>query len=82
MIGERRHRMGREAVVVHRARFEETSRSRGIKPFRPNKKRALKSFDEVIVDVIEDAEQLVVWARQAGSQGGTTHRAKSNRQAP
>ena len=38
----------------------------GMKPFKPNAKQTLKSFYEVPVDVIEDAEQLTEWAEQAG----------------
>ena len=34
----------------------------GMKPFRPNAKQTLKSFYEVPVDVIEDAETLTQWA--------------------
>ena len=37
----------------------------GMKPFRPNAKQTLKSFYEVPVDVIEDAEALTNWAAQA-----------------
>lgn len=37
----------------------------GMKPFRPNAKQTLKSFYEVPVDVIEDAEQLNEWAEQS-----------------
>lgn len=37
----------------------------GMKPFRPNPKQTLKSFYEVPVDVIEDAEVLTEWAVQS-----------------
>lgn len=37
----------------------------GMKPFRPNAKQTLKSFYEVPVDVLEDAEALTNWAAQA-----------------
>jgi DNA transformation protein len=37
----------------------------GMKPFRPNTKQTLKSFYEVPVDVIEDAEALTQWAIDA-----------------
>jgi len=37
----------------------------GMKPFRPNAKQTLKSFYEVPVDVLENAEQLTDWAQQA-----------------
>ncbi|MBI4002036.1 MAG: TfoX/Sxy family protein [Nitrospira defluvii] len=42
-------------------------REQGMKPFRPNAKQTLKSFYEVPVDVIEDAERLTNWAEQAGT---------------
>ena len=38
---------------------------RGMQPFRPNRKQMLKSYYEVPVDILEDHEQLTVWARQA-----------------
>jgi TfoX/Sxy family transcriptional regulator of competence genes len=38
---------------------------RGMQPFRPNPRQTLKSYYEVPVDVLEDHEQLTVWARQA-----------------
>jgi DNA transformation protein len=37
----------------------------GMKPFRPNPKQTLKSFYEVPVEVIEDAEQLTDWAERS-----------------
>jgi len=37
----------------------------GMKPFRPNTKQTLKSFYEVPVEIIEDAEQLTCWAAQS-----------------
>ncbi|MDF0677299.1 MAG: TfoX/Sxy family protein [Nitrospira sp.] len=37
----------------------------GMKPFRPNAKQTLKSFYEVPIDVIEDAEVLTQWATEA-----------------
>ncbi len=40
-------------------------KDRGMKPFRPNAKQTLKSFYEVPVDVIEDAEALTQWATEA-----------------
>lgn len=36
-----------------------------MKPFRPNVKQTLKSFYEVPVDVLEDAEILTQWATEA-----------------
>ena len=37
----------------------------GMKPFRPNPKQTLKSFYEVPIDVIEDAEVSTQWATEA-----------------
>jgi DNA transformation protein and related proteins len=37
-------------------------REAGMKPFRPNAKQILKTFYEVPIDVIEDAEALTQWA--------------------
>ncbi|HWV47317.1 MAG TPA: TfoX/Sxy family protein [Nitrospira sp.] len=37
----------------------------GMKPLRPNPKQTLKSFYEVPIDVIEDAEFLTQWAIEA-----------------
>ncbi|MGE3154785.1 MAG: TfoX/Sxy family protein [Nitrospiraceae bacterium] len=62
--------------IIHRGRlyFKTDDRTRaayvvrGMKPFRPNSKQTLKSYYEVPVEVIEDAEQLVAWARRASSQ--------------
>jgi DNA transformation protein and related proteins len=36
-----------------------------MKPFRPNPKQTLKSYFQVPVDVIEDRDQLRVWAMKA-----------------
>jgi len=40
-------------------------KTHGMSPFRPNPKQTLKTFYEVPVDVIEDAEQLHEWAEQS-----------------
>ena len=45
-------------------------RAKGMKPFRPNSKQTLKTYYEVPVEVIEDQEELTVWARQAVSISG------------
>lgn len=37
----------------------------GMKPFRPNAKQTLKTYYEVPVDIIEDAETLTAWAERA-----------------
>jgi DNA transformation protein len=59
--------------IIHRGRLyfktDEASRARylarGMKPFRPTAKQTLKTYFEVPVDIIEDADQLAEWARQA-----------------
>jgi DNA transformation protein len=38
---------------------------RGMQPFRPNARQTLKNYYEVPVDILEDHEQLALWARQA-----------------
>ncbi len=40
-------------------------KAQGMKPFRPNAKQTLKSFYEVPIDVLEDAEALTQWATEA-----------------
>ena len=40
-------------------------RKRKMKPFRPNAKQTLKSYYQVPVDIIEDADQLCRWAETA-----------------
>ena len=37
----------------------------GMKPFRPNAKQTLTSFYEVPIDVIEEAEAVTRWAKEA-----------------
>jgi DNA transformation protein len=59
--------------IIHKGRLyfktNETSRAayreRGMKPFRPNPKQTLKTYYEVPVEVMEDAEQLSAWAARA-----------------
>lgn len=59
--------------IIHRSRlyFKVTPttvthyKEHGMKPFRPNAKQMLKSYYEVPVDVLEDADALLAWARQA-----------------
>ncbi|MBI5197747.1 MAG: TfoX/Sxy family protein [Nitrospirae bacterium] len=38
---------------------------RGMKPFKPGPRQTLKSFYEVPVEILEDAEDLVSWTREA-----------------
>ena len=40
-------------------------RKRKMKPFRPNGKQTLKSYYQVPVEIIEDADALWQWAEQA-----------------
>ena len=40
-------------------------RRRKMKPFRPNAKQTLKSYYQVPLEILEDAEQLCHWAAQA-----------------
>ena len=40
-------------------------RERKMNPFRPNATQTLKNYDEVPVNVLEDAKALTIWARQA-----------------
>ena len=40
-------------------------RKRKMKPFRPNAKQALKSYYQVPVEILEDAEKLGDWAKRA-----------------
>lgn len=56
--------------IIHKGRLyfktDQTTRGaylkKGMKPFRPNAKQTLKTYYEVPVDIIEDAEQLTTWA--------------------
>jgi DNA transformation protein len=59
--------------ILHRGRvyfkIDETTvkeyRKRKMKAFRPNAKQTLKNYYQVPVEVIEDGEQLVEWAKRA-----------------
>jgi DNA transformation protein len=42
-------------------------REREVKPFRPNATQTLNTYYEVPVDVLEDAEELTIWAQQASN---------------
>lgn len=37
----------------------------GMKPFRPNSRQTLKSYYEVPIEVVEDDEELALWAGKA-----------------
>jgi DNA transformation protein and related proteins len=62
--------------IIHRGRlyFKVTSESvrrytnQGMKPFRPNAKQTLKSFYEVPVEILEDAERLTDWAEESADR--------------
>jgi DNA transformation protein len=56
-----RGRLYFRADPASRAEYEK----RGMRPFRPNARQTLRSYFEVPVDVVEDADQLVSWARRA-----------------
>jgi len=59
--------------IVHKGRLyfkiDETTvaeyRKRKMKAFRPNAKQTLKSYYQVPVEVIEDADKLCQWAEKA-----------------
>ena len=38
---------------------------RGMKPFKPNAKQTLRNYYEVPPEVIEEADEIVAWARDA-----------------
>ena len=38
---------------------------KGMEPFQPNPKQTLKSYYEVPVEIIEDADELIIWAQRA-----------------
>jgi DNA transformation protein len=44
---------------------------RGMKPFRPNAKQTLKNYYEVPPDILEDSDQLHLWAASALSSALT-----------
>jgi len=48
----------------------EAYRARGMKHFQPNAKQQLTSYYEVPADVIEDATELIAWAREAVKVAG------------
>jgi DNA transformation protein len=61
-----RGRLYFRADPASRAEYEK----RGMRPFRPNARQTLRSYFEVPVDVVEDADQLVSWARRAARAKG------------
>jgi DNA transformation protein and related proteins len=63
--------------IIHKGRLyfktDETSalkyRKMKMKPFRPNARQTLKHYYEVPVDIIEDRDQLEMWAKTAVGSG-------------
>ncbi len=39
--------------------------AKGMQPFQPNKRQTLKTFYEVPLDILEDSDQLTLWAQRA-----------------
>ena len=62
--------------IIHKGRlyFKVTPKTvdrykeQGMKPFRPNAKQTLRSFYEVPVDIVEDADHLTEWAEEAANR--------------
>ena len=62
--------------ILHKGRlyFKTSDESRpaykkfGMKPFRPSDQQTLKNYYEVPTDILEDDEELIVWAREAARQ--------------
>jgi DNA transformation protein len=42
---------------------------RGMKPFKPGDKQTLKNYYEVPTEVVEDADELMLWSEQAVQAG-------------
>lgn len=59
--------------ILHQGRLyfktDETSRvnyvAHGMQPFQPNVKQTLKNYYEVPLEIVDDQEALVAWAREA-----------------
>ena len=64
--------------IIHDGRLyfktDETTREKyrghGMGPFTPSEKQVLKSYYEVPVEIVEDDEELVSWAREAAARRG------------
>ena len=62
--------------IIHKGRlyFKVTPKTvdrykdQGMKQFRPNAKQTLRSFYEVPVDIVEDAEHLTEWAEETANR--------------
>lgn len=44
-------------------------RERGMKPFKPGPKQTLRNYYEVPAEVVEDADELMLWSEQAVRAG-------------
>jgi DNA transformation protein len=44
-------------------------RERGMKPFKPGAKQVLRNYYEVPAEVVEDADELMLWSEQAVRAG-------------
>jgi len=63
-------------AIIHKGRLyfktDQTTasryRDRGMKPFKPSAAQTLKNYYEVPVEVLEDCEDLTVWATQAAQR--------------
>lgn len=61
--------------IIHKGRLyfktNESTRpdyqARGMQPFRPNSKQTLTNYYEVPIEVVENAEDLTMWAEAATS---------------
>jgi DNA transformation protein len=59
---------------VGRKKFE----SFGMKAFRPNDRQTLKTYFEVPVDIMEDDEELTIWAHTAVKSQTRKKKRKNN----
>ena len=63
--------------IIHRGRLyfktdpftQPGYRERGMKPFKPSAKQTLKNYYEVPAEVVEDADELLLWSEQAVRAG-------------
>ena len=56
---------GRLYFKMHPDTLEDYLRHQSV-VFAPSEKRVLKNFREVPVEILEDGQQLVIWAKKAG----------------
>ncbi len=75
--------------IIHKGRLyfktdeesREMYRTHGMKPFRPGATMTLKTYYEVPIDVMEDAEQLTDWAGRATACSPHPSRQRSSTRA-